>query len=39
MAAGTAHTYVGNATVAITTSATFRTRKTAANTYVTYRIS
>ena len=39
MTAGTAHTYVGNATVAISTSARFRTRKTAANTYVTYRIS
>lgn len=39
MTAGTAHTYVGNVTVAISTSARFRTRKTAANTYVTYRIS
>jgi len=39
MTAGTDHTYVGNATVAISTSARFRTRKTAANTYVTYRIS
>lgn len=38
MAAGTGHTYVGSATVAIGTSATFRTRKTAANTFVTYRI-
>jgi len=38
MVAGTAHTYVGNATVAINTSAQFRTRKTAANTFVTYRI-
>ena len=38
MAAGTAHTYVGNATVAIGTSAGFRTVKTAANTYITYRI-
>lgn len=36
--AGTAHTYVGSATVAIATSALFRTRKTATNTYVTYRI-
>jgi len=35
---GGAHTYVGNAVVAIATSARFRTRKTAANTYVTYRI-
>ena len=39
MTAGTDHTYVGNAVVAISTSARFRTRKTAANTYVTYRIS
>lgn len=39
MTAGTDHTYVGNATVAISTSARFRTRKTAANTFVTYRIS
>lgn len=39
MTAGTDHTYVGNATVAISTSARFRTRKTAANTYVTYRVS
>ena len=39
MATGTAHTFVGNATVAISTSAKFRTRKTAANTYVTYRIA
>lgn len=38
MAAGTTHTYVGSATVAINTSAGFRTRKTAANTFVTYRI-
>lgn len=38
MVAGTAHTYVGNATVAINTSAQFRTRKTATNTFVTYRI-
>lgn len=38
MTAGTGHTYVGNATVAISTSAKFRTRKTAANTYVTYRV-
>jgi hypothetical protein len=36
--AGTAHTIVGAAVVAIGTSAGFRTRKTAANTYVTYRI-
>lgn len=39
MTAGTAHTFVGNAVVAISTSAIFRTRKTAANTFVTYRIS
>lgn len=39
MTAGADHTYVGNAVVAISTSATFRTRKTAANTFVTYRIS
>ena len=39
MAAGTSHTYVGSATVAIATSARFRTRKTAANTYVSYRLS
>lgn len=39
MTAGTGHTYVGAAVVAITTSARFRTRKTAANTYVTYRVS
>lgn len=39
MTAGTGHTYVGNATVAISTSARFRTRKTAANTFVTYRVA
>lgn len=39
MTAGTDHTYVGAAVVAISTSARFRTRKTLANTYVTYRIS
>jgi hypothetical protein len=38
MTAGTDHTYVGSATVAIATSALFRTRKTAANTFVTYRV-
>jgi hypothetical protein len=38
MAAGTGHTYVGSATIAISTSAGFRTRKTTPNTYVTYRI-
>lgn len=39
MTAGTAHTYVGAAVVAIATSARFRTRKTATNTFVTYRIA
>ena len=39
MTANTNHTYVGNATVAINTSARFRTRKTADNTFVTYRIA
>ena len=38
LAAGTAHTIVGSATVAIATSAGFRTRKTAANTFVSYRM-
>ena len=38
IAAGTGHTLVGSATVAIGTSAEFRTRKTAANTFVTYRV-
>ena len=39
MTAGTGHTYVGNATVAIGTSAQFQTVKTATNTFVTYRIA
>lgn len=39
MTAGTDHTYVGAAVVAISTSAKFRTRKTAANTFVTYRVA
>jgi len=39
MTAGTGHTIVGLATLAINTSSQFRTRKTATNTYVTYRIS
>ena len=39
MTAGTDHTYVGNATVAIATSAQFRTRRTAANTWVSYRVA
>lgn len=38
LSAGTDHTIVGSAVVAISTSGRFRTRKTAANTYVTYRI-
>ena len=38
LAAGTGHTLVGSATVAIGTSAGFRTRKTAANTFVSYRM-
>ena len=37
--ANTAHTIVGNAVVQANTSGTFRTRKTATNTFVTYRIS
>lgn len=36
--AATDHTIVGAAAVAANTSGTFRTRKTAANTFVTYRI-
>jgi hypothetical protein len=39
VSAGTAHTIVGSASIAIGTSATFRTVKTATNTYVTYRIA
>jgi hypothetical protein len=39
MTAGTSHTYVGSATVAIGTSAQFKTVKTATNTFVTYRIA
>ena len=39
MAAGTGVTLVGLATVPITTSAQFRMRKTAANTFTLYRIS
>jgi hypothetical protein len=38
VAAGTGHTIVGAAAVAASTSGRFRTRKTAANTFVTYRI-
>ena len=39
MSGGTNNTYVGGTGVPITTSATFRTRKTAANTYITYRVN
>jgi hypothetical protein len=38
VAAATGHTIVGSATVALSTSARFRTAKTAAATFVTYRI-
>ena len=38
MAAGTSHTYTGSTTVAVGTSAGFRTRKLGANSYATYRI-
>lgn len=38
MVAGTGHTLVGSATVSVGTSAVFRTRKTAAATFITYRI-
>jgi len=38
VAAGTAHTVVGSMSVPIATSATFRSRRTAANTWVTYRL-
>jgi hypothetical protein len=37
--AGTAHTIVGSATVAIGASARFTSRRTTANTFVTYRLS
>ena len=37
--AATGHTIVGTAAVATATSGRFRTRKTAANTFVTYRLS
>ena len=36
---GTANTLVGSGVLAITTSATFRTVKTATNTFITYRIA
>jgi hypothetical protein len=39
VSAGTAHTIVGSTAIAIGTSATFRTVKTATNTFVTYRIA
>jgi hypothetical protein len=38
LVAGTAHTIVGSATVAVGTSGKFRSRKTATNTFVTYRV-
>jgi hypothetical protein len=37
--AATGHTLVGSGVVAATSSATFRTRKTAANTFITYRLA
>lgn len=37
--AATGHTIVGTAVVATATSGLFRTRKTAANTFITYRLS
>ncbi len=37
--ANTNHTYVGNASIAAGTSASFITRKTATNTFVTYRVA
>jgi hypothetical protein len=39
MTGGVGNTYVGNATIAINTSARFRTTKTAAATYITYRVA
>lgn len=39
VAAATGHTIVGAAAVALSSSGQFRTRKTAASTYITYRIS
>jgi hypothetical protein len=38
MVAGTAHTIVGSATVAVGTTGSFRCRKTATNTFVSYRV-
>lgn len=37
--AASGHTYVGNTTIAVGASASFRTRKTATATYITYRIA
>lgn len=39
LAAGANHTIVGSGTVALSTSARFKTVKTAANTFITYRIA
>jgi hypothetical protein len=39
MAVATGVTYIGSTTVAISTSGTFRARKTAANTFVMYRVA
>lgn len=39
VAAATGHTIVGAATVALSVSGQFRTTKTAANTFITYRLS
>jgi hypothetical protein len=39
LVAGTAHTIVGSAATAIATSSRWLTRKTATNTFVTYRIA
>jgi hypothetical protein len=38
VAAGTGHTVVGNMTVAASSTSLFRSRRTAANTWVTYRV-
>lgn len=38
LVAGVGHTIVGSAAIPISTSANFRTKKTAANTFVTYRV-
>lgn len=39
LTAATGHTIVGNAVIAIATSATFRSRRTGANTWVCYRLN